>query len=177
MKAISLTLLLALAAGCAGSPVPQPDPPPPRMENAGRLAPDARTPTDEQATEQWLEAQTATQGGTVDSRQRVRGRTPTDESATDAWLEQEQERRRYVPPAPPPPQVVERIVVETPNYPYYGDPYYGGYREPQPTTPFPYYTASGAALGAAIGSTSCQAGEGAAIGAGVGLFLDLVRWH
>jgi hypothetical protein len=159
-----------LAAACAGTRVPQPDAPPTRAENGGRIAPGARTPTDDAATRQWLDQQT--DSSATDPRQRVRGRTPTDEEATSRWLDEERERRRRVEPVPPPERVVERVVIETPPYGY--DPRY--YERPA-ASPFPYYTAFGAGLGAAIGAANDEAGEGAAIGAGVGLFLDLVRWH
>ncbi len=171
---IPMLLGLALAAGCAGPRVPQPEVPPARLENGGRIAPDARTKTDDEATDRWLQQRTGEQARTTD---KVRGRTPTDEEATQHWLEQEGERRTYVPPVPPPQRVVERVVVQTPQYGYDGYGYPEGYERRYATTPFPVYTTYGAGLGAAIGSASHHAGQGAAIGAGVGLVLDLVRWH
>ncbi len=68
--------------------------------------------------------------------------------------------------------------------PYYGAPYYYdyepryyyGHRRHRETT-FPVGTLVGAGVGAAIGRHNGHRGRGAWIGGGIGLLLDLNRWH
>lgn len=101
---------------------------------------------------------------------------PVDPAATDAWLnaqreellrreEAEREHELAMARASAPVQAVqrERIVYER------------AHRDPVHT--FPWNTALGATTGAIIGSTSCDAAEGALIGGSIGLFLDLCRWY
>lgn len=99
-----------------------------------------------------------------------------DPAATDAWLnaqrdeslrreEAQREHEVAMARASAPVQSVqrERIVYERVH------------RDPAHT--FPWNTALGATTGAIIGSTSCDAAEGALIGGSIGLFLDLCRWY
>lgn len=106
----------------------------------------------------------------------------TNEAATNAWLDQQIERNRYVPPPPPaqpvvtPPPAPEPQVVYVEGDPYYRPIYYYGHRydyRPAPATTFPLHTAVGAGLGAIIGHQSGHKGEGAWIGGGLGLLMDL----
>lgn len=96
-----------------------------------------------------------------------------NEEARRAWFEQEIERARYVPPPP-----IETPVTYQPPPQQYNDGYYVN----QPVDPncrqtaFPIHTALGATVGAIIGHQSGRDGEGAAIGAGLGLLFDLTRW-
>jgi hypothetical protein len=117
----------------------------------------------------------------------------TNEEATRAWLDRTIEERRNanLPPEPLPQQTVERTVYVDRPYPEgdtgYGYSYdrsgqlvYGQYSSPgygyNPS--FPIHTALGAGVGAVIGNQfHHQSGRGAAIGAGVGLLLDLAHWH
>ncbi len=129
---------------------------------------------------------------------------PTDEAATRAWLDRTIEERRSAEPPPPAPiyQTVEHTVyVDRPVY-YTGSRYrsawydddcrYDGYRhyddcgEPIYTSrssyyrgshrsSFPVHTVVGAGLGAIIGHQSHHRDRGAAIGAGIGLLLDLAH--
>lgn len=105
-------------------------------------------------------------------RQQVRPyRVPeTNDTATQAYLEQEIERRGRVPEPPParPRERVETVYLDR----------YVPVQQPasDPAAAFPWATAYGASVGAIIGSTSCDAGEGAAIGAGIGFLFDLGRW-
>jgi hypothetical protein len=114
---------------------------------------------------------------------------PADSEATRAWLDAEIERNRYVPPPPPPPRVEREVVVRREYVPvrrYYDawdsceyDYDRGVYvetrsRRARPT--FPWNTAVGAGLGAVIGHQSGHRSEGAWIGAGYGLLLDIARW-
>lgn len=108
---------------------------------------------------------------------------PADSEATRKWLEQEIERNRYVPPPPPPapaPQVVvRREYVPVDRHAYHHEVYDDGYyvRSPYASrSTFPWHTAVGAGLGAVIGHQSGHRSEGAWIGAGYGLLLDLCRW-
>lgn len=110
---------------------------------------------------------------------------PADSEATRKWLDQEIERNRYVPP-PPPPVAEPRVVVRREYVPvgryhhYSRDPWYDdGYyvrSSYQGSSTFPWHTAVGAGLGAVIGHQSGHRSEGAWIGAGYGLLLDLARW-
>lgn len=107
----------------------------------------------------------------------------TNEEATNAWLDQQIERNRYVPPPPPaqpvaepPPPAPEPQVLYVEGDPYYRPIYYYGPRyehRPAPSTTFPVHTAVGAGLGAIIGHQSGHKGEGAWIGGGLGLLMDL----
>jgi len=118
----------------------------------------------------------------------------TNEEATRAWLDRTiEERRNANPPVPMQQQPVERTVyVERPypeggasygyGYDQGGQPVYGPYSSPgygaNPYGSFPIHTALGAGMGAVIGNQfHHQSGRGAAIGAGVGLLLDLAHWH
>lgn len=132
----------ALAVACAGPRVPQPEVPPPQPERLSTAQPVART--------------------------------PTDEAATELFLDHEIERRRYVAPAPVPSRVVERVYVESP-----ADGYRDHYRMEQEyyRSRFPWNAAVGAGLGAVIGHQSGHRDQGAAIGAGVGLLFDVMRWR
>ncbi len=144
---------------------PAPQDPPPRQPGVN--------PTDEDATNRWLEAE----------RARVDAVNP--------------ER-----PPEPVYQVVERpvyvdrtVYVERPywrrgyvgyGYDACGQPVYHTYdcydsypvyRRPVRETAFPVNTLLGAGLGAVIGHQSGRRDRGAAIGAGLGLLFDLGRWH
>jgi hypothetical protein len=119
--------------------------------------------------------------------------SPTNEEATRAWLDRTiQERRNANPPPEPIHEPVERTVyVERPpegdasygySYDRGGQLAYGPYSQPgyggNPYGSFPVHTALGAGVGAVIGNQfHHQSGRGAAIGAGVGLLLDLAHWH
>lgn len=161
MNRTELVLMLAILGACASPPRtakrPQIPPPGPSLSREARE----------------FERQQA---------QRV------DEEATKAFLEQEIERNKPPEPTPPPSQPTVQAVryVERPvyvqrrayadEYPYYYESarhYHGDHY----TSPFPWNTAIGAGMGAIIGHQSGHRGEGAAIGAGVGLLLDLGRWH
>jgi hypothetical protein len=178
----SLILLVGLAAGCASQPVlspgPRPAAPPPRVEAAPAPGP-ARIPrTDEAATERFLDTQIGASGGgsaqpaaepapgatSVDAyRQRPSPRT-TDEAATQIFLDHEIERRRYASPVLVEPVVEPRTVYVEPRVVYVGH---------RPV--MPWGTIFGASVGAVVGDASGHRGRGAAIGAGVGLLLDLSR--
>lgn len=183
---------LIVFAGCAGPAVPQPEAPPPRPERDVPARMPVGTPTDEAATERFLDQEierrtpqppvqqpepmldTGTHADRYRTqRQAMREGTPTDESATELFLDHEIERRRYVAPAPVPQRIVERIYVTSP------DPYREHYRHEQRyyRSRFPWNTAIGAGLGAVIGHQSGRRDRGAAIGAGIGLLFDLARWH
>lgn len=127
---------------------------------------------------------------------------PTNEEATSAWLDRTIEARRAAnPDVPPEPmyQTIERTVyVDRPVYyrssyddyrsgygygyrssyyddcgqPRYAPYYYGSYRH---RSTFPVNTVLGAGVGAIIGHQSHHRDRGAAIGAGIGLLLDLAR--
>lgn len=120
----------------------------------------------------------------------------TDEAATRAWLDRTIEERRAALPDQPPEPIYRTVTVERPVYvdrTVYAYPgYHGGYvygygydacGEPIYRTcyparcesTFPIHTALGAGVGAIIGYQSHRAGQGAWIGAGVGLLLDLAR--
>jgi hypothetical protein len=124
----------------------------------------------------------------------------TNEEATRAWLDRTiEERRNANPPVPMQQQPVERTVYAERPYPEgdasygysydrggqlvygpYSSPGYGspGYGYNDPYGSFPIHTALGAGMGAVIGNQfHHQSGRGAAIGAGVGLLLDLAHWH
>ena len=93
----------------------------------------------------------------------------TDDAASQAWLEQEIERKGRPPELPPAPPIGGGTA--------YRDRYVApeGYYE-DPAAAFPWSTAYGASIGALIGYGSDNAGEGAAIGAGIGFLFDLGRW-
>ena len=115
----------------------------------------------------------------------------TNEEATRAWLDRTIEKRRNANPPVPMQQPVERTVyVERPypegdasyGYDRGGQLVYGPYSSPgyggNPYGSFPIHTALGAGMGAVIGNQfHHQSGQGAAIGAGVGLLLDLFAHH
>jgi hypothetical protein len=170
MRAVALALLSLPFAACAGAQyaerLPTVPPSVPQASQPARLAP---------------------------TQQQLVRTGPADSEATRAWLDGEIERNRYVPPPPPPRverRVVEREVVVRREYVpvrrYYDawdsceyDYDRGVYvetrsRRPQPT--FPWHTAVGAGLGAVIGHQSGHRSEGAWIGAGYGLLLDIARW-
>ena len=94
---------------------------------------------------------------------------PTDEAASQAFLQQEIERKGRPPEPPPAPPIGGDVV--------FRDRYVvpQGYYE-DPAAAFPWSTAYGASIGALIGYGSDNAGEGAAIGAGIGFLFDLGRW-
>lgn len=92
-----------------------------------------------------------------------------NEEATQDFLQLQIERSSDVkPPVEPKVQIVERTV--------YVDSY-GDARPRGPRSTFPIQTAIGAGVGAIIGNQSGDRGEGAAIGAGVGLLLDFMSWR
>ncbi len=121
---------------------------------------------------------------------------PTNDEATRAWLDRTVEERRAANPDEPPApmfQTVERTVyVDRPVRVYddcdswryqrsdYGYGYddcdrYGSYRSRSYHSTFPINTVVGAGVGAIIGHQSHHRGRGAAIGAGIGLLLDLAH--
>lgn len=143
-------LSLALIASCSAPPIATAGEVPPPVAHV-ESAPAARMP----------------------AAQRLR---PVDPAATDAWLnaqreealhreEAQREHELAMARASAPVQAVQRdrIVYERVR------------RDPVHT--FPWNTALGATTGAIIGSTSCDAAEGALIGGSIGLFLDLCRWY
>ena len=93
----------------------------------------------------------------------------TDETASQEFLEQEIVRNARPPEPPLLPPAVDRM--------YYPNRYIPQETSEDPTAAFPWATLYGASIGALIGSTSHDAGEGAAIGAGIGFLLDLGRWN
>lgn len=93
----------------------------------------------------------------------------TNDTASQEYLEQEIQRRGRVPEPPPAPP---RERVQT----VYLDRYVPAQPARDPAAAFPWATAYGASIGAIIGSTSYDTGEGAAIGAGIGFLFDLGRW-
>jgi hypothetical protein len=142
-----LILALVLAAGCSSVRVLQPEAPPPRAAAAGPAS---------------LPPEPARPG-------RSGERAVTEEAATELYLDHEIARRRQVAAVEPPPRVVERPVADDWSRAYEAE--YRNYR-----SRFPWSTAAGAGLGAIIGHQSGHRGEGAAIGAGLGLLFDLGRW-
>jgi len=104
----------------------------------------------------------------------------TNEEATRAWLDRTIEMRRTANPDVPPVPMQETVYVDRPiyhqgypvnGYDAYGQPVY--YPQSQPYTTFPINTLLGAGVGAVIGHQSHHQSEGAWIGAGAGLLLDL----
>jgi hypothetical protein len=187
-KNVLVCFLLTLAACQSARPLPRIEIPP-----SVAMAPPAqavRAATDEAATKHWLEQEIARQRDAADAPKPLPApQSPslksTSEDATRAWLLQTIEQQRAVNPEPLQYQYVEAVqpvyvgrevrFLESPagcvRYPY-------GYRaEPCYETPFPVYTVFGAGVGALIGGNNHNAGGGAAIGAGVGLLLDLGRWQ
>jgi hypothetical protein len=126
----------------------------------------------------------------------VRPMPETDENATRAWLDRTIEERRAAQPDQPPEPIYRTVTVDRPvyvdrtvyAYPGYhggyvygygydacGEPIYRTYYPARCESTFPIHTALGAGVGAIIGYQSHQAGQGAWIGAGIGLLLDLAR--
>ncbi len=92
-----------------------------------------------------------------------------NEEATQDFLQLQIDRSTYAkPPVVSDVQILERTV--------YVDQY-GEARRPAGRSTFPIQTAIGAGIGAIIGNQSGDRGEGAAIGAGVGLLLDFISWR
>ncbi len=126
----------------------------------------------------------------VDGEASVR-RMPTDDDATNAWLRESVDQRRadyeagvdWQAPAQAPAAsttTVERTVyvdryVAPVGYGYdcYGNPiYYGGYGYRPYRSSFPFYTVTGATIGAF--TSGCHAsGRNIAIGAGIGFLFDV----
>jgi hypothetical protein len=196
MSRILILSLLSFAA-CQGPNYASRPELPPRIATAPPVtAPPAAAPTapvtaDNPQTQQWLqqEIDRATPPAPAHYTPPING--TTNEQATQQWLQQQiEERNAHNPEQPPAPiyQTVEHTTyVDRPVYydrrypdqhyddygqPAYGNPYYG-----HPGT-FPVHTAIGAGMGAIIGNQfHHQSGQGAAIGAGVGLLLDLFAHH
>lgn len=194
--AFALSLAVVVAA-CAGPAEVQRAESPRAAPVAVRID-DARPqqPLDESATQKWLAGEVAAQrqkDAQVEQPRsdeqvvsnRDRGlQSRTDEEATKAWLRQTIEERRVIEEQnlPPPPPVVETRTVYVDRYsPTYGygydaygnpmyvsDPYYRSYRG----TSFPYYTVTGATIGAF--ANGCRSnGRDIAIGAGIGFLFDV----
>ena len=156
MRTVFTVSLLLSVVACAGpryaERTPPPPPPPPQ---AAQLPP----------------------------RQDLTPLPPVNDAATKAWLDREIEHNRYVAPPPPPVPAVERLADErqlgyqpADQDPYAYRPYYhyGAYgRSEPPGTTFPLHTALGAGVGAIIGHQSGHRSEGAWIGGGLGLLMDL----
>lgn len=159
-------LLLALVTGCSSAPT----------GTDGLVAgPGLRTGepvtskrsdlTDQAASERFLREQIERQTPKAEPPRDLR---QTYEPETKRFLEGEIERRS--PPQEPEVRYVERTV--------YVDRPYDRYRSGRDPHRFPWGTAYGAGIGAVIGyQHHKQAGAGAAIGGGIGLLLDLSRWH
>jgi hypothetical protein len=175
--AVSLALA-ALGAGCVSQPVPRAKAPPPRAEPVVATPLERRSVTDEAATERFLDAQIGAPepeprgssseavpaGTSADAyRQRPRPRA-TDEAATQLFLDHEIERRRYVPPVRSEPAAAVRTVYVEPRVVRVGC-----------RSVFPWATILGASVGAAVGDASGHRSRGTAIGAGLGLLMDLSR--
>jgi len=171
----AILVLAGMAAGCSSAPVPRPLAPPPRAEMAPVTRPARTSRTDEAATERFLDAQIggvgaeseampAAGGTSVDAYRQRPQRRVTNEAATELFLDHEIERRRYVPPVRTEPVVEQRTVYVEPRVTYVGR---------RPT--LPWATLFGASVGAVVGDASGHSGRGAAIGAGMGLLLDLSR--
>lgn len=204
MERIALGALL-LAAACSSSPPYSPraivPPPLPQPVQIVRRPPAA---VDEEVTQRWLAEEIARRRGAAPApapevevapepagpevagpEATVTGGQGTSEDATNAWLQRTiEERRRAAPDEPPVPLQVERTVyVDRPVYGYggpgygydaWGEPVYHAYDRGY-ETPFPVNTLVGAGIGAAFSGCGDH-GEGAAIGAGIGLMFDLARW-
>jgi hypothetical protein len=115
-------------------------------------------------------------------RERMGGKAaPLDQAASDRFLQEQIARRAAAPPIkePMPAPAPEVRYHELPGgyryaYPHrYGYRRYGGWYG---ATPVAWNTALGAGLGAVIGHQDGKTWEGAAIGGGVGLLLDWMRW-
>ncbi|MHC5064643.1 MAG: glycine zipper family protein [Planctomycetota bacterium] len=93
-----------------------------------------------------------------------------NEEATQDFLQLQIDRSTEVkPPEEPAVRAFERTV--------YVDQYGDSRPSPVRRSTFPIQTAIGAGVGAIIGHQSGDRGEGAAIGAGVGLLLDFMSWR
>lgn len=189
MKAfVAVSLLVLLGACAAHQPVPRPEIQPPRWNEpaAPHIANPARQP-DADASDRFLrdEIERKTTLAPV-APPPPRYQVPPDprqsyEPETKRFLDSEIERKT---PPPPPPVPEVRYVYERRSYdrPYYSyDPYYydrSYYYGRRYESSFPWYTAWGAGLGAVIGNQNHHhAGRGAWIGGGIGLLLDIARWH
>ena len=177
----SLALLLPLAACATGTPVPHVKAPPPRWtEPAGANTTNPSSRPDADASDRFLREE-------IERKGRLAPLPPRYEVPPDTRQSYEPETKRFLDgeidrkTPPPEPEVryvyVDRSVSYGHTYEY-DRPYYShyGYRGHRST--FPWYTAWGAGLGAVIGHQHHRhAGRGAWIGGGIGLLLDIGRWH
>lgn len=170
--------------------------PPAAAPSAAPVAGATGAPTataDNPQTQQWLqqEIDRATPPPPTPARFTPPINGTTNEQATQQWLQQQiDERNARNPEQAPAPiyQTVEHTTYvdrpvytdrpyQDPHYDDYGRPVYGSPYAERPST-FPVHTAIGAGMGAIIGNQfHHQSGQGAAIGAGVGLLLDLFAHH
>lgn len=181
--AVSFATVL-LGAACSTPRVDQRDVPAPRLDPDQRARERANsTPTEERATEEFLDKEMRRRAWVPPPASAERTATATDEQATADFLDREMQRRT---PPPEPVQVTERTVyVEVPRREWVEyDPYYDRYvvrhgydwrdrAHRERRSSFPLGTAVGAGIGAIIGHQSGHRGRGAAIGAGAGLLVDL----
>jgi hypothetical protein len=200
MSRILILSLLSFAACQGPSYASRPELPPrivatpPAAATSGEAtgAPTAPVTADNPQTQQWLQQEIDRAAPPAPAHFTPPVNGTTNEQATQQWLQQQiEERNARNPEQPPAPiyQTVEHTTyVDRPVYsqdqnyddrgqPVYGSPYYGNPYYGHPST-FPVHTAIGAGMGAIIGNQfHHQSGQGAAIGAGVGLLLDLFAHH
>ena len=178
----ALCLALLLGACATRNPVPRPETPPPRwVDPAGASGQNAKGRFEGgDASDRFLrdEIERKTHLAPVPAPQ-PRYVVPQDtrqsyEPETKRFLEGEIGRK-----TPPPEPEVRYVYIDRPlvygrDYDYGRPAYYGQRRE----SSFPWNAAWGAGIGAIIGNQHHhQAGRGAWIGGGIGLLLDIARWH
>lgn len=203
----STLLMLFAAAACAAPPrAPKPHVPPPRGPAHVAEAPPRQSNEEATRRFLDREIERQSPPVAPDAPRIDAPRQQTNEEATRRYLDEEIERRGLAqadmkppPPPPPAPPVVERVVpmqwpeeygwrYGTPAYDGYGHEYHWGptWRRPYVSRyhhghsvvgALPWYTAYGAGVGALFGRAAGHTGRGAAIGAGVGLLLDMGRWR
>jgi hypothetical protein len=204
-REVLVASLFALAACQAGRPLPRVEVPPPvpaQVAPAPQAVPHTDEAATQRWLAQEIEQQrggvspAASAPAPLPTSRAARPLPETDENATRAWLERTIEERRAAQPDQPPEPIYRTVTVDRPvyvdrtvyAYPGYhggyvygygydacGEPIYRTYYPARCESTFPIHTALGAGIGAIIGYQSHQAGQGAWIGAGVGLLLDLAR--
>ena len=204
MRQLLIAPFLVIAACQSSSDYAARPPLPPRLAPAPPpvVAPVSRPTADNPATQAFLQQEIERQSPPSPVRFTPPVQGQTNEGATNQWLQQQVEERNARNPerAPEPVyQVVEKevpVYVDRPVHHYYraprydyggygwddcGEPVYGYrtygyYGDRHRHSGFPVHTALGAGMGAIIGNQfHHQSGRGAAIGAGVGLLIDLFR--